>query len=117
MIAIPHNATIYIAVGTIDFRNGINGLGRICREQIKKDPMSGAIFVFRNRKKTTLKILIYDGDAFWLMTKRLSRGRIKWWPVSDRFSCSLDVKNLQTLLLNGNPEHVEFGKDWKKLIS
>jgi transposase len=117
MIAIPPDATIFVAVGTIDFRNGITGLGRICREKIKKDPMSGAIFVFRNKKKTTLKILVYDGEAFWLLTRRLSRGKIKWWPTTDQFSCPLDVKKLQVLIMNGNPENVEFGNDWKKLIS
>ncbi len=117
MITIAPNSTIYVATVPIDFRNGINGLSRICRDKIKKDPMNGAFFVLRNRKKTTLKILIYDGEAFWLMTRRLSRGKMKWWPSSDQFSCTLEVKKLQTLIMNGNPEGAEFGEDWKKLVN
>lgn len=116
MIAIPSHAKIFVCIPPVDFRNGINGLGRLCRQQLKKDPMSGGIFVFRNRKKTTLKMLVYDGEAFWLMTRRLSRGKLTWWPVSDRSPCELKVKQLQTLIMNGNPDGAEFSDDWKKVL-
>jgi transposase len=116
MIAVPPQATIFVAIKSIDFRNGINGISRICRQKLRSDPMSGAIFVFRNRLKTTLKILFYDGEAFWLLTRRLSRGKIKWWPTSTRGHCELDAKKLQTIIMNGNPESAEFSDDWKKLI-
>lgn len=116
MIAIPHNARIFIYIPHIDFRNGINGLGRYCRNKLNQDPMSGALFVFRNRRKNCLKILVYDGEAFWLLTRRLSRGTIKWWPVGTKSLCELEVKKLQTLIMNGNPESAEFSDDWKKII-
>ncbi len=116
MIAIPPQAKIFIAIESVDFRNGINGLGRICREKLRENPMSGAFFVFRNRTQTTIKIIIYDGEAFWLLTRRLSRGKIKWWPKSQRSSGVLTAKEFQTLIMNGNPESAEFGTDWKKLI-
>jgi len=117
MITIPPNTDIYVAVENVDFRNGINGLGRICREKIRKDPMNKALYVFRNKKKTTLKILYYDGSAFWLFMRRLSTGKIKWWPSSNQFACSLESKKLQILIMNGNPEGAEFGDDWKKVLS
>lgn len=116
MISIPSQSKIYVAIETIDFRNGINGLGRICREKIRRNPMDGAIFVFRNKNKTTLKILYYDGEAFWLIVRRLSKGKIKWWPSSNKFSSELEAKQLQVLIMNGNPNNAEFGDDWKKLI-
>jgi transposase len=117
MIVIPPNAKIYVAVEPIDFRNGIGGLGRICRDIFKKDPMGGAYFVFKNKKRMSIKILIYDGGAFWLLTRRLSRGKIKWWPKASKSPHPLTSKELQTLLFNGNPENAEFTDDWKKLIT
>jgi transposase len=115
VISIPPQANIFVAIAPLDFRNGINGLGRVCRDKLKQDPMSGALFVFRNRRKSALKILVYDGEAFWLMTRRLSRGKITWWPTAASFYCSLKAKELQTLILNGNPQAAEFTDDWKKL--
>lgn len=117
MIAVPHGASIYVCVAPADFRKGINGLGAICREYLKKDPMNGAIFVFRNRSKTALKILVYDGEAFWLMTRRLSRGKLTWWPTAQGVSSELKAKELQTLIMNGNPEGAEFSDDWKKVLT
>lgn len=116
MIAIPAQAEIFVYISPADFRCGINGLGKLCRKQIKKDPMNGALFVFRNRRKTSLKILFYDGGAFWLMTRRLSSGKIIWWPTSEKSSSNIGAKELQTLIMNGNPEGAEFGKDWKKVL-
>lgn len=112
MIAIPPQARIHVAIESVDFRNGISGLGRICREEMKKNPMDGAIFVFCNKGKTTLKLLVYDGEAYWLLIRRLSRGKLKWWP-SER---DIAPKELQTLLMNGNPTGAEFTDDWKKII-
>lgn len=116
MIAVPPNAKIFVAVEPIDFRNAINGLGRICRQKLRQDPMNGAFFVFRNKNKTTIKILIYDGESFWLMTRRLSKGKIKWWPTILKSPGNISPKEFQTLLMNGNPEPAEFGNDWKKII-
>jgi len=40
--------------------------------------MSGTVFVFRNRRRTAIKALVYDGQGFWLCHKRLSSGRFRW---------------------------------------
>jgi len=117
MITVSPQSKIYIAIEPIDFRNGINGLGKICKKKLKQNPMGGAFFAFRNRLKTTIKILIYDGESFWLFTRRLSRGKIKWWPKTLKSSGMITHKEFQVLLMNGDPGPVEFGNDWKKLIS
>jgi transposase len=118
MIAIPHQAKIFVCLSEVDFRCGINTLGGICRDTLKQDPMSGAIFVFRNRRRNTLKILVYDGEAFWLLIRRLSSGTIKWWPKATTSSnaSTIQAKELQTLILGGNPAAAEFSNDWKKII-
>ena len=81
MIQITPQMRILVGVEAVDFRKGIDGLARVCREVLAADPFSGWLFVFRNRRQTALRILVYDGQGFWLAHKRLSRGRFRWWPT------------------------------------
>jgi transposase len=102
---------IFICLGPVDFRKGIDGLSGVCRNKLLQNPLSGVVFVFRNKRKTTLKLLFYDGQGFWLCSKRLSQGTFQWWPDGNE----VDTRELQTLLWNGNPQLAQFGKDWKKV--
>ena len=61
MIQITPQMRILVSVDAVDFRKGIDGLARVCREILAADPFSGWLFVFRNRRQTTLRILVYDG--------------------------------------------------------
>ena len=81
MIQITPQMRILVAVEPEDFRKGIDGLARVCKDALKQDPFSGALFVFRNRRGTALKVLVYDGQGFWLCHKRLSNGRYRGWPT------------------------------------
>jgi len=81
VIQITPQMRILVAVEPADFRNGIDGLGGVCRKVLRQDPLSGCVFVFRNRRGTAIKILVYDGQGFWLCQKRLSQGRFQWWPA------------------------------------
>ncbi|MDA1138831.1 MAG: IS66 family insertion sequence element accessory protein TnpB [Planctomycetota bacterium] len=104
MIQVTPQMRILVAVEPADFRKGIDGLVRLSREALKVDPFSGGVFVFRNRRGTALKILVYDGQGFWLCHKRLSEGRFRWWPAKGGdASCRLEAHKLQLLLWNGNP--------------
>jgi transposase len=95
---------ILVAMEPADFRKGIDGLCRISRDVMKADPYSGYVFVFCNRIRTSIKILTYDGQGFWLCQKRLSKGRFGWWKgVRDEKTCILAAHELQQLLWNGNP--------------
>lgn len=64
----------------VDGRKGIDSLAALCREKFQADPFSGCLFVFRCRSATAIKVLVYDGQGFWLAQKRLSKGRFPWWP-------------------------------------
>ena len=80
MLQITPQMKILVAVEPVDFRRGIDGLARLCQETLEHDPFAGTVFVFRNRRATALKVLLYDGQGFWLCHKRLSQGRFPWWP-------------------------------------
>src|SRR5260370_8405510 len=80
MIQITPQMRVLVAVEAVDFRKGIDSLAQLCREKLAADPFSGCLFVFRSRRAASIKILVYDGQGFWLATKRLSKGRFPWWP-------------------------------------
>ncbi len=80
MIQLTPQMRILVAVAPVDFRRGIDGLARLCRVVLQADPFSGVAFVFRNRRATAIKLLVYDGQGFWLAHKRLSKGKFCWWP-------------------------------------
>ena len=61
MLQITPQMKILVAVQPVDFRRGIDGLARLCQESLQHDPFAGAVFVFRNRKATAVKLLMYDG--------------------------------------------------------
>jgi transposase len=57
---------VFVALAPVDFRNGIDGLAAVCRRAFGQNPLDGAIYVFRNRTGTALKVLSYDGQGYWL---------------------------------------------------
>lgn len=104
MIQITPQMRIVVAVDPVDLRNGIDGLARVCKQALRSDPFSGWLFVFRNRRGTAIKILVYDSQGFWLMHKRLSTGRFRFWPHSTTGAPKrLEAHELQVLLAAGNP--------------
>ena len=117
MIQITPQMRILLAVEPADFRKGIDGLAQLCRARLETDPLGGALFVFSNRSRRALKILVYDGQGFWLCQKRLSSGRFNWWPSGGRSSASLTVHELQVLLWNGDPSRSEAGPLWRPLTA
>jgi transposase len=114
MLQITPQMKILVAVAPSDFRQGIDGLARLCQETLQQDPFAGVVFVFRNRKGTALKVLMYDGQGFWLCHKRLSRGRFPWWPSSPAGeSQRLAAHQLSVLLSAGNPSRTGAVADWR----
>jgi len=105
---------ILLAVEPVDFRKGIDGLAGVCKNILDEDPFAGYLFIFTNKKRTSLKILIYDGQGYWLCQKRLSKGRFKWWPKGNDHRVNiLDPYQLQHLIWNTKP--VPAAQMWKKI--
>ena len=71
VIQITPQMRILLAVEPVDFRRGIDGLAAVCRATLGVDPLAGALFVFRSRSCKALKLLMYDGQGFWLCQNRL----------------------------------------------
>ena len=92
-----------VPVEPVDGRKGIDSLAQLCREQLEEDPFSGCVFLFRNRRGTTLTLLAYDGQGFWIAKKRLSKGRFRWWPTGEDSTRTLEAYQAQLLMAAGNP--------------
>ena len=118
MIQVTPHMRILVAVEPVDFRKGIDGLGRMCRDALSVDPMSGAVFVFRNRRCTAIKLLAYDGQGFWLCYKRLSQGKFKHWPRhAEGVKRQLLAHELQVLLAAGDPDSTQAPPQWRRLAA
>jgi transposase len=116
VIQITPQMRILVAVEAVDLRRGIDGLAQICREALKSDPFSGGLFVFRNRRSTSVKILVYDSQGFWLCQKRLSKGRFPWWPEQPgQITRTLEAHQLHVLLAAGNPETARGAPAWRRV--
>lgn len=119
MLQITPQMKILVAAEPADFRKGIDGLVRLCKDALGEDPFAGTVFVFRNRRGTAIKVLVYDGQGFWLCHKRLSEGRFRWWPAAadqkDKAK-SLAAHQLSVLFSAGNPDRTAAAPDWRPVV-
>jgi len=116
MIQVTPQMRILVAVQPADFRKGIDGLARICKEELQRDPFCGWVFVFRNRRATAVKVLVYDGQGFWLCHKRLSRARFRWWPAGGNTAAkTLEAYQLHVLLSAGDPDAAQVPPAWRRV--
>lgn len=116
MIQVTPQMRVLVAIAPADFRRGIDGLARLAKEELFSDPFSGWVFVFRNRRGTSIKILVYDGQGFWLCHKRLSSGRFRFWPSRVGGPArTLKAHELQVLLCGGDPGATRAGPVWRQV--
>jgi transposase len=116
MIQLTRHMRILVAIEPADFRKGIDGLASVCRNHLQQDPFSGTVFVFRNRRATAIKIIVYDGQGFWLCQKRLSKGRFAYWPANPgERTEDLEAQQLSVLLSGGNPAMAQGVPSWRRL--
>lgn len=117
MIQVTPQMRILVAVEPADFRKGIDGLARLAKEELSSDPFSGCVIVFRNRRATSVKILVYDGQGFWLCHKRLSSGRFRFWPDArgSRASARMEAHELAVLLSAGDFTASRGAPQWRRV--
>jgi transposase len=110
----PHHHLL-LAVKPVDFRKGIDSLAALCKKTLQEDPFRGAFFIFTNKLRSRVKILVYDGKGFWLCTRRFSKGRLAWWPTQNVASFTLNPSQLHILLAQGNPMDAHIPNDWRQV--
>ncbi len=100
MLTIPESLRIFVAREPADFRKQFDGLAGIARDQLGLDPLSGHLFVFFNKRRDRIKLLVFQHTGFWLHYKRLERGTFEMLAkVSENDdSIELDARRLRLLL-------------------
>jgi len=96
MLGLSANLRYFLCCSTIDIRNGFDGLSGIVRNHLKKDPVSGDVFIFLNKNRSHIKLLYWDGDGFALFYKRLERGR---YALSAHNEPSKQIRREELLML------------------
>lgn len=119
MIQLTPQMRVMVATAAVDFRRGIDGLAAVCRQAMGADPQSGTVFVFRNRRQTAIKLLVYDGQGYWLCQKRMSAGRFRWWPQTQAevAAGTLEAHELQILLYGGDPTGAQAAPVWRRVTA
>lgn len=97
MLTLSPAVRIYVATGVTDLRRSIDGLSVLVREHLQLDPLSGHLFLFRNRRGDRLKILAWDRSGFWILYKRLEQGTFAW--PAERDPRSVEMRSADLLLL------------------
>ena len=116
MLQLTPKSVIFVATIAVDFRKGIDGLIAVCRQKLLVDPLNGALFLFYNKSKTTIKILSFDGQGFWLCVKRLSKGKFTAKLItSDNSSYQICYRTLHILIHNGDPNSAKLASDWRPI--
>jgi transposase len=99
MLSWPPSVRIFLASKPADMRRGFDGLARMATEVIRQDPLSGALFVFRNRRGDRLKVLYWAGDGYALWYRRLERGTFRF-PACGGEAVEIRAADL-TMILEG----------------
>jgi transposase len=107
MIAVPAGMRVLVATRAVDFRKGADGLAALVREQLRQEPFSGTLFIFRSKRADRLKILAWDGSGLVLFWKRLEHGAFRWPPISAGVM-QLSASQLAALV---------DGMDWSRLYA
>jgi len=113
MIQVTPQMRVLVAIEPVDFRKGIDGLARVAREELSRDPRCGWVFVFKNRRATAVKLLVYDGLGFWLAQKRLSAGKFRHWPRGPAAGRILEAHAVHVLLSAGDFEAAGGAPAWR----
>ena len=96
---------VMVATKPVDFRKGAEGLAALVREEMKSDPFSGAVYVFRAKRADRVKLVFWDGTGVCLFAKRLEDGAFRWPNVQDGV-LRLSAAEFSALLE---------GLDWKRV--
>jgi transposase len=99
MLNFPSSVRVFFCVVPIDMRRSFDSLSELVREHIGEDPLTGHLFVFRNKNQDSVKVLYWDRDGYAIWYKRLEKGSFSL-PGSVGGGIEIDSKSF-SMLLNG----------------
>jgi transposase len=115
VILIPRAVRVYIATQPVSLRKSFDGLSNEARQVLARDPLSGHVFAFLNRRRNQVKLLVYTRGGFTILHKRLKRGTFTFPKrVTPQAShVELDVHEPSMLLEGIDVAHARASKRWE----
>lgn len=108
---------VFLGVAPVDMRKGFDGLFGLVRDHLRQDPLSGHLFLFANRSRTRMKVLVWDGSGLWVCAKRLEKGRFRW-PTAEATIRSVTMRGEElAMLLNGLDAAQSRRRNWYQRAS
>ena len=101
MLSLSASTQVFLALGATDLRKGFEGLSGLVMNQLHSDPLSGALFLFVNRRRDRLKVLYWDGDGLAIWYRRLETGTFRLPKAGQDVSCVEMRSDEFTMLLRG----------------
>jgi transposase len=100
MLLLPRAVKVYVATKPVRLHRSFDGLSNLVREVLGRDPLSGHVFVFINRRRTMVKLLVWTRGGFTIVHKRLERGTFArvFDEAEERTHIELDVHEVSMLL-------------------
>lgn len=100
MLGLPETVRIFVATQPVDGRRGIDSLAALVRHGFGEDPLAGALFVFFSKRVDRARILYFSHGGYWLLCRRLERGRFCLpWDATDAMSARrVESAQLQLIL-------------------
>jgi transposase len=114
MLTLPPSTRVFVATQPADMRRSFDGLFALVRDFLGEDPLSGHLFVFRNRAGDRLKILWWDRDGLALWYKRLEEGTFRFPSAGDTTRLEMTWNDLQLVLQGIDPAKVKRSKRYQK---
>lgn len=98
MINLSSRQKIYLCREPVDFRKAHDGLVAIVRDQLGENVFDGGLFVFLNKRRDRVKLLVWDRNGLWLHYKRLERGTFRWSVLAGPKKVAMSRADLSMLL-------------------
>ena len=117
MLTLPAAVRIYVAAEAVDLRRGFDGLAAATRSLIREDPLNGHLFVFLNRRKNRIKLLVWDRTGYLLLYKRLERGtfHLPTEPAAGQRHVEVDAGELGLMLEGVDLRGAARRERWRRL--
>jgi transposase len=100
MIQLPADTRIYLAIEPVNMHRSFDGLAILAQDVVQQNPLSGHLFLFRNKRADKIKMLIWDRNGFLIFYKRLEKGRFKFPKLRNISHITITMQEL-ALLLDG----------------
>ena len=116
MLSLPTSVRIWLATQAADMRKSFDTLAELVRQQLQRDPLSGQLFVFRNKRADRVKLLYWDEDGYVILYKRLEEGSFHF-PQGESTGVHIRASDLQMLLDGVDLDSVNRQKRYRRPVS